>query len=180
MEEIKEEKVEEKKTKKRKKKSWVLVTILVILLLIAATIGGYLAGASKIADLVVKQRSDKQVVTEENTKEETTTKEDTPKCTGKYYGEFIGSKNGINFDYRYTYELKADGTYTVNYSDVQQAEGKYLIIDNSICFAEPLEIVGPGDNPHYSAYCNYIKEDCSSMTKYLTDAEGSMELKKTA
>ena len=174
MEENKE-KVEEKKTKKRKKKSWILVTILVILLLIAAAVGGYLAGASKIADLVIKQNND---VKEELAKEEPVEK-DVPKCTGKYYGEKTGTENGVSFDYKYTYELREDGTYSVNYSDVQGADGKYVEIGNSICFVEPLEVVGPGDYPHYNSYCSFIKDDCSSILKNISDNGERMELKKT-
>ncbi len=174
MEENKEQ-VEEKKTKKRKKKSWILVTILVILLLIAAAVGGYLAGASKIADLVIKQNNE---VKEEITKEETVEK-DVPKCTGKYYGEKTGTENGVSFDYKYTYELREDGTYSVNYSDVQGADGKYVEIGNSICFVEPLEVVGPGDYPHYNSYCSFIKDDCSSILKNISDNGERMELKKT-
>ena len=45
---------------KKKKKSWILVTILIVILLIAATLGGYLAGASRIANDVVKQRNDNE------------------------------------------------------------------------------------------------------------------------
>lgn len=170
------EQVEEKKTKKRKKKSWILVTILVILLLIAAAVGGYLAGASKIADLVIKQNNE---VKEELAKEEEPEEKKGPKCTGKYYGEKTGTENGVNFDFRYTYELREDGTYSVNYSDVQGADGKYVEIGNSICFVEPLEIVGPGDYPHYSSYCSYIKDDCSSILKNISDNGERMELKKT-
>ena len=50
--------IEMEETKKKKKKSWILVTILIIILLVAATLGGYLAGASRIANDVVKQRNE--------------------------------------------------------------------------------------------------------------------------
>ena len=45
---------------KKKKKSWILVTVLIVILLVAATLGGYLAGASRIANDVVKQRNDNE------------------------------------------------------------------------------------------------------------------------
>lgn len=45
---------------KKNKKSWILVTVLIVILLVAATLGGYLAGASRIANDVVKQRNDNE------------------------------------------------------------------------------------------------------------------------
>ncbi len=80
---------------KKKKKSWILVTVLIVILLVAATLGGYLAGASRIANDVVKQRkgSDSKMVQEKN---KTISEEKSPLF---YDGNKIeNKKNGVTYN----------------------------------------------------------------------------------
>lgn len=86
--------------KKKKKKSWILVTILVIVLLVAATLGGYLAGASRIANDVVKQRNENEEV-EKNT----SLFYDENKIENKQEGQVFGRLSASGFINGVSYEI---------------------------------------------------------------------------
>lgn len=78
-----------------------------------------------------------------------------PKCYGTYYGEYSDSM-------KYTYVLKADGTFTANYSDVSGTKGVYTINDNTISFTGKDELGGPREeDPYYSTSDFVISDDCS-------------------
>lgn len=96
-------------------------------------------------------------------KEEDGTQVNTPKCYGTYYGEYNGiSNNGLTLDYKYTYVLNQDGTFTADFGSVSRRSGFYYINDNTISLIGTNDTVGPREeNTYYNTEDYVIADDCS-------------------
>ena len=104
--------------------------------------------------------------------------EETKICDGEYYGESSGTTpNGLSYDYKYTYNLNKDGTFTASFGDVSGTEGVYLINGNTISLIGKSETTGPeGEVTQYSTKDYIIADDCSYIK--INDGEVSFDLKK--
>ena len=118
---------------------------------------------------------DKKVTTSTQVKEEVTKEDDTtdtkcpevevakPKCVGTYYGEFQQTRsNGLSDDFKDTYILKDDFTFTFLSDGLLQAEGTFAINDNTISLTRMKHTAGPRDEDTYYYTEDYvIADDCS-------------------
>lgn len=85
-----------------------------------------------------------------------------PVCTGTYYGEKSGSAgNGLSYDYKYTYVLKNDGTFTADFGTSSSA-GTFVINGNTISLTGLKDTTGPEDQvTQYETTDLLIAADCS-------------------
>lgn len=133
-------------------KSKIIIGILAVLVLVM--------GAFIFCDKVLKD--DKKTETKEEAKTcEKCPEVKKPKCTGNYAGSTSRTKNGFTVEYNYDYELKEDGTFTVDYGTTV-SHGTYAINGNTISLTGIKELTGPADvDPHYSTQDFIIADDCS-------------------
>ena len=147
--------------------------ILVILFIIILILGGYL-----VYDKVIKKEEKKVEKTEKIEKKDEIPKEQSPQtdikkyCEGTYYGETTGKyANGLSYDFKYTYILKNDGTYTSDFGGVSGQSGTYEINGEKIIFTHKSEVTGPNgetsdikDEMTISNDCSYILYDKDNIT----------------
>ena len=137
-----------------KSKNIVIIVMTIIILLL----GGYL-----VYDKIInKGENEKQ---QENKSEEKENIDNCakvlPKCYGTYYGESSGTyANGISYNYKYTYILKEDGTFTADFGGASGTKGTFVINDNTISLTGMKEITAP-QALHYSTGDYVIADDCS-------------------
>ena len=114
------------------------------------------------------------VIPEEDDSSDVSTKT----CEGVYYGEASGtSSNGLSYDYKYTYTLKTDGTFTADFGGTSGTDGKYMINDNTISFIGRVEIGDPNNEAiSYSTKDYIIADDCSLIK--INNGEVKFELKR--
>lgn len=166
-------KKEENMKGKNSKKTLGLMIIFGMGLLILGNFIGYYFGTelanvenSKTNDSEEKDTNNK---TEEGQKEEDQTpsneeNQTTAKCYGTYYGEVSGTEdNGLSYDFKYTYVLNEDGTFTADYSGINGTSGTFVINDNTISLTGPKsDEVGPREeDPYYYTEDLVIADDCS-------------------
>lgn len=171
--------------KKNEKSSVIAIVILTILVI---ALGGYIGYDKFLSEDITS-------TTEENSKNETNAKneientveentnenktDDSRKyCEGTYYGEASGSSsNGLTYNYKYTYILNKNGTYTASFGDVSGTSGVYVINDNTVSFIGKKSVVGPReDDPYYTTSDYVIADDCSYIK--INDGNISFNLNK--
>lgn len=159
--------------------------VIVVMAIIILLLGGYLI-FDKVMNNVEDEKQQENATLEnvqgnhelEQTQQEQNTDncaKVVPKCSGTYYGEASGSyANGISYNYKYTYVLKEDGTFTADFGGVSGKQGTFVINGNTISLTGTKEIAGPQD-PHYSTGDYVIADDCSYI---LYDREINFKLLK--
>lgn len=175
---------------KPKKNTGMIIGMVVFALLAAGGIGfgvwAYLDGNQKTADLnnqisnlksELSNQEQKNQITDDDS-DDNTSNDDSQFCTGKYYGETSGTlSNGLSYDYKYTYNLKDDGTFTASFGDVSSTEGKFLVNGNTISLIGKNETSSPEESaPSYSTRDYLISSDCSTIK--IADGEISFDLIK--
>lgn len=151
----------------KKERNNILIFFLIFFIITTLSLAGYIYYDKNLKS--VKNRDIKETYNnkkDESKKEETNKqeeKEKTKTCYGTYYGEAKGTyPNGVSYDYKYTYNLKEDGTFTANFGGVTETSGVYVINDNTVSFISLKNIAGPKDeDPQYSTSDYLISDDCS-------------------
>lgn len=171
---------------KPRKNTGMTIGMVVLALLAAGGIGfgvwTYLSGNQKETDLnneintIRQQNNELQNEINSLSSNNNTSDEDAKVCEGKYYGESSGTTpNGLSYDYKYTYNLNKDGTFTASFGDVSGTEGVYLINGNTISLIGKSETTGPeGETTQYSTKDYIIADDCSYIK--INDGEVSFDL----
>ena len=135
--------------------------VIIVMAIIILLLGGYLV-YDKIMN---KEENDKLQQNQQEEKENTDNcaKTAAPKCYGTYYKEVSGTyENGISYNYKTTYVLKEDGTFTADFGGVSGTQGTFVINDNTISLTGIKDVAGPRDqDTHYSTVDYIIADDCS-------------------
>lgn len=151
----------------KKERNNILIFFLIFFIITTLLLAGYIyydknLKSVKSEDIkeTYNNKKDESKKEEINNQEE---KEKTKTCYGTYYGEAKGTyPNGLSYDYKYTYNLKEDGTFTANFGGVTETSGVYVINDNTVSFISLKNIAGPKDeDPQYSTSDYLISDDCS-------------------
>jgi len=166
------------------KKFGIIIGILIIIILV---MGFYIVYDKVFFSLEDsnKNKESSAKVSEKNTSKEkedidkdneVTNKENegsTNTCYGNYYGETSGTlPNGLSYDYKYTYVLNNDGTYTADFGGVSGNSGTYKIENGKVSFTHMPEVTGTDSNEIVDTYA--ISADCSTIT--INVQEGSFNL----
>lgn len=158
-----------------KNKNRGLIGALVLALLIILFLIGYIfndKGMIFNSNALKDEAEKEEVIDDDNDLEKDS---DGVKCYGTYYVETTGNlDNGLSYDYKYTYNLNNDGTFTADFSGNSAATGKFVINDNTITFISQKHTTGPKDvDPMYSSVDYVIADDCS----YILINDGSVSFK---
>lgn len=99
-------------------------------------------------------------------------------CSGAYYGEASGTQgNGLSYDYKYTYTLNDNNTFSLEISNASRTEGIYMITGNTISLISQKHTSGPKDlDPQYSTEDYVMADDCSYI---LVDDRNGVSFKAT-
>lgn len=153
--------------KNKTNKILIIIAITMAALLLVATILGLIASSLYISNKnkTLRDISVPEIKNNETTDEritESNKENKAPKCTGTYYGETSGTlPNGLAYDYKYTYVLNEDGTFTANYGETSD-KGTYVINDNTITLISAKHTTGPREeDPSYESVDYVIADDCS-------------------
>lgn len=128
---------------------------------------GYKDSTGATKQCISELNKDEELNNEKNTELEGNSSnvslENEKECFGTYSGETSGTlSNGLSYNYKYTYTLDENGTYTAKFGDNSGVRGVYVINDNTISFIGKKDIVGPRDQSPYYATSDYvIADDCS-------------------
>lgn len=101
----------------------------------------------------------KTVVTDSEEDDHDDNDENKNSCVGTYYGELTGNEGRITYDYKYTFVLKEDNTYTADYSGISSMTGTYKIENGKIKFTHASE----GNDSNITEVTDEydIADDCS-------------------
>lgn len=154
----------------KKERNNILIFFLIFFIITTLLLAGYIyydknLKSVKSEDIkeTYNNKKDESKKEETNNEEINNQEEKTKTCYGTYYGEAKGTyPNGLSYDYKYTYNLKEDGTFTANFGGVTETSGVYVINDNTVSFISLKNIAGPKDeDPQYSTSDYLISDDCS-------------------
>lgn len=110
----------------------------------------------------INNEAKENTTTDNNDEENNSESVQKSKCSGTYYGEYSETSGQLTSDFKYTYVLNEDGTFTSDFSGVSGTKGVYTINDNTISFTGKDEITGPREeDPYYSTSDYVIADDCS-------------------
>lgn len=174
----------------KNKKVKVLGVLLAIAIIIIFGLVGYICYDKGIIfnkNTVTNESTDSNSSTKKSTedeakedeKEEVTASLNKPKCYGTYYGEArVDSGNGHSYDYKCTYILKEDGTFSFD-DGFRGTSGVFVINDNTVSLTGTKETVGPRDkDPYYSTEDFVIADDCSYILYYVTGDNYTFKLNR--
>lgn len=175
-----------------KKKTGMIIGMICLALLAIGGIGfgvwAYLSGNQKeaklneqIAELQAQNNeltSDASEMEEVENSSDEGNSDESGLCEGTYYGEANGTlPNGLSYDYKYTYTLNSDGTFSADNGGASGTSGVFLINGNTISLIGSVETSGPADSAkQYSTKDYLIEDDCSSIT--IDDGDVSVTLNR--
>lgn len=150
-----------------------LVAVIILLILVIIGMGLYIAYDKGIifsddTDKTTTEEKNDTTIDEDDSDDldsEENDLEDSKTCYGTYYGETQGTlDNGLTYNYKYTYVLNKDNTYTASFSGTSGESGTYSIKDGLISFTHQPEVTAPEgyetpditDSYSISSDCSYI------------------------